>query len=147
MDKKPVQLLLADDDADDRMFFEAALQDLPLNVLLHTVNDGEELMNELLNERTVLPDIIFLDLNMSRKTGFECLDEIKQTQQLSSLYVIIYSTSFDQKTVDLLYEKGANRYIRKPGDFKDLKRLVSEAIIYACQNKSTPAKEHFVLGT
>ena len=146
MERPPVRLLLADDDADDRMFFKDALEELPVKSLLNTVNDGEQLINLLTSESAVLPDLLFLDLNMPRKTGFECLDEIKRNEKLRSLPVIIYSTSLNKEVVDLLYEKGAHRYIRKPGDFSSLKKVIHEAIIDFLQNiKTQPGKENFVI--
>jgi len=146
MEVPPIQLLLADDDADDRLFFKDALEELPVNSSLNSVNNGDQLMKLLTNESTTLPDILFLDLNMPRKTGFECLDEIKRNEKLKSLPVIIYSTSLDHKVVNLLYEKGAHRYIRKPGDFDNLKNVIHKAIIAVLQNsKSQPSEENFVI--
>jgi CheY-like chemotaxis protein len=146
MEAPPIRLLLADDDADDRMFFKDALEELPVSSLLNSVNNGDQLMKLLKNESTTLPDILFLDLNMPRKTGFECLDEIKRNEKLKSLQVIIYSTSLDHEVVNLLYEKGAHRYIRKPGDFSSLKKVIHEAIITVLQNsKSQSGKENFVI--
>ncbi len=117
-----LNLWLADDDADDCMFFKEALDELPLDSSLVTVNNGEELMRALATKSTTLPDVLFLDLNMPRKTGFECLSEIKRNEGLKSIPVIIYSTSLDLAVVNLLYEKGAHHYIRKPGEFSDLKK-------------------------
>ena len=82
-------LLLADDDEDDRIFFNEALQELPIDTSLNTVNDGQQLMNLLTSISTTLPDIIFLDLNMPLKTGYECLKEIKLNEKLKCLPVII----------------------------------------------------------
>ena len=109
MEAPPIRLLLADDDEDDRMFFKDALEELPVKSLLNTVNDGEQLIKLLTSETAVLPDLLFLDLNMPRKTGLECLDEIKRNEKLRSLPVIIYSTSLNKEVVDMLYEKGAHQ--------------------------------------
>jgi CheY-like chemotaxis protein len=146
MNSTPIHLLLADDDPDDRIFFKEALDELSLNSNLSTVEDGDQLMNMLTGESAILPDLVFLDLNMPRKTGVECLAEIKANDKLKSLKVIIYSTSFDNEMVDLLYEKGALLYICKPGDYSDLKKVIHEAINIASQtNISRPAKEFFVI--
>ena len=146
MNTNLIQLLLADDDADDRMFFKEALDELPVNSNLRTVDDGDQLMKLLTHESTILPDILFLDLNMPRKSGFECLTEIKSIEKLKSLKVIIYSTSFDPDMVDYLYENGAHLYICKPGDFSNLKKVIHEAILAASQkNNSQTSKEYFVI--
>ena len=107
-------LLLADDDEDDRGFFKEALDELSFPVNLTTVNDGVELMDLLLNTTGNIPDILFLDLNMPRKSGFECLKEIKKIDKLKHLIIIVFSTSLDSNIVDLMYENGANYYIQKP---------------------------------
>ncbi len=72
-------ILLADDDEDDRMLFEDALNQVKSKVRLSTAEDGHMLL-EMLKNRP-LPDVIFLDLNMPGKNGFECLQEIRQAQQ------------------------------------------------------------------
>ena len=69
MNNSTLNLLLADDDADDCMFFKEALEELPVAAKLITVNDGVQLMNHLINENSQLPDALYLDLNMPRKNG------------------------------------------------------------------------------
>src|SRR6187551_1938729 len=103
-------LLLADDDIDDCAFFKDALEELPVSATPLTVNDGVQLMNLLSAKSDNLPDILFLDLNMPRKSGFECLSEIKSIDKLKDLPVIIFSTSLGTEVVDLLYQKGAHYY-------------------------------------
>src|SRR4051812_38109776 len=116
MNKHHYNLLLADDDEDDCAFFKEALDELSLPVSLVVVNDGVQLMDYLAaNSSNNLPDMLFLDLNMPRKNGHECLKEIKEIEKLHTLPVIIFSTSLDIEIVDLMYKKGATYYIRKPG--------------------------------
>ena len=99
MNKTALTLWLADDDADDCVFFKEALEELPVNSTLKTVNDGEQLMICSI-QKEPFPDILFLDLNMPRKKGFECLAEIKRNEKLKSLPVIVYSTSFDPRNCE-----------------------------------------------
>lgn len=82
MNFKQLNILLADDDSDDCLFFKEALRELLLSTNLTTVHDGEQLMQLLTNETNVLPHVLFLDLNMPRKNGFECLTEIKLSKKL-----------------------------------------------------------------
>lgn len=79
MKTKLFNILLADDDIDDCSFFKEALEKLSLNTIFNVVNDGEKLMFYLQKLTSELPDVLFLDLNMHRKNGFECLNEIKKT--------------------------------------------------------------------
>jgi CheY-like chemotaxis protein len=146
MDNQSYNLLLADDDADDCMFFREALEELPLKANLTTVNDGEQLMRLLDSMTDKLPDAIFLDLNMPRKTGLECLSEIKSNSSLSGLTIFIFSTSLDKDVVNHLYETGADRYIRKPGEFSKLKQVIHEAIkITVQENSGKTEREKFVI--
>jgi CheY-like chemotaxis protein len=139
-------LLLADDDRDDCIFFRDALDDLPVEINLATVNDGVELMNFLRKNSPETPDLLFLDLNMPRKNGFECLTELKSNSQLKNIPVIIFSTSLDMQIADLLYEKGAHHYIRKPNNFLKLKKIINEALtLTSMNNYKQPGKDKFIL--
>lgn len=139
-------LLLADDDEDDRGFFKEALDELSFPVNLTTVNDGVELMDLLLNTTGNIPDILFLDLNMPRKSGFECLKEIKKIDKLKHLIIIVFSTSLDSNIVDLMYENGANYYIQKPGEFYKLKKVIENALTISSTNPlKQPIRNDFIL--
>ncbi len=146
MTKTPLHLLLADDDTDDCLFFKEALEELPISAKLTTVHDGVQLMQLLSANEIPLPDALFLDLNMPRKSGFECLSEIKWNDKLKKLPVIIYSTSLNMEVVDLLYQNGAHHYIRKPGEYDKLKKVIFEAITLLLQTELTqPARDKFIL--
>lgn len=139
-------ILLADDDADDRMLFEEALKEVDDTTQLTTAVDGENLMEILEKEHPKNPLVIFLDLNMPKKNGFECLKEIKQTDKLKDIPVIVYSTSCQEESIDKMYEYGASYYICKPNNFKKLKSSI-EHIFSVGLNKlfSQPAKKDFVI--
>ena len=140
-----IHILLAEDDLDDCLFFKEALAELPITTRLTTVPNGEKLM-QWLNETELLPDILFLDLNMPRKNGYACLLEIKQSEKLKRLPVITLSTSFEDELVNLVYKNGAQYYIRKPNNFFQLKHLILSAIkLAAKKNSGQPTKESFVI--
>ncbi|MBK7558890.1 MAG: response regulator [Chitinophagaceae bacterium] len=130
----PLKILLADDDMDDRIFFDKALQEIPVDTTLHTVNNGEELMKYLTENEDRLPDVLFLDLSMPRKTGFECLAEIKENEKLKTLTVIMFTTSFtrgielEDNLKTTLSRMGAQEYIRKPGDFAEYRTVIQDAL-------------------
>lgn len=132
--KPPLNILLADDDADDRSFFEKALQEIPINTKLTTVNDGEELMDYFSKTSEQLPDVLFLDLSMPRKGGFECLTEMKEDLKLKDIPVVMFSTSYtqdfnyEQGMIKVLYNLGVQDYIRKPGTIAELKELILHSL-------------------
>ncbi|MGF1636262.1 MAG: response regulator [Cyclobacteriaceae bacterium] len=146
MIKAPLNLLLADDDIDDCFFFRVALEEKQVSVNLTIVNDGDQLIQLISAKGTPIPDALFLDLNMPRKNGIECLSEIRSIDKLASLPIFIYSTSLSQEVVDLLYEKGAKYYICKPGEFNNLKKVLSKAVTIISQKPLTqPSRDKFIL--
>lgn len=147
MNSNPLSILLADDDLDDCLFFKEAVEELSLPTQLSTMHDGEQLMLHLHNETNRLPDVLFLDLNMPRKNGFECLSEIKLNQKLKQLPVIIFSTSFEQEVVNLLYKNGAQYFIRKPSEFLQFKKIIHQTFttLIIPQKISQPGRDNFVL--
>ncbi len=146
MSFKQLNILLADDDTDDCIFFKQALHELILPTHLTAVHDGEQLMQLLTDGITELPHILFLDLNMPRKNGFECLSEIKLSKKLQQLPVIVFSTSFEQEVVNMLYKNGAQYFIRKPSEFSQFKKIIQQSLTLVAQGDILqPAKENFVL--
>ncbi|MGV9002920.1 response regulator [Flavobacterium sp.] len=141
-----IKLLLADDDLDDCLFFEEALEELSVPTKLTTVNDGVQLMDFLNSSTDSLPDVIFLDLNMPRKSGTECLVELKQNNLLKDIPVVIISTSLDPEVLATLYKNGAHYYVRKPGDFNVLTKVIEEATLRLEKTKfQQPERIDFII--
>jgi len=133
MKTKKLNILLADDDTDDCTFFREALDELKLPVQLTIVRDGVELMEQLTNKEKESPDVLFLDINMPRKNGHECLLEIKNNKNLKELSVVMFSTSSSLDKINLLFKSGAHVYIHKPGDFTQLKQVIHHALPIATE--------------
>ncbi|WP_348825075.1 response regulator [Flavobacterium aestuarii] len=123
-----MHILLADDDQDDRLFFADAFTALSLKINLKMVKNGEELMTYLRTPNIILPTIIFLDLNMPRKNGIQCLNEIRNDEKLKHLSIAIYSTSSSPEDIHNAFVLGANIYIRKPGNFETLKKVLHKVV-------------------
>lgn len=138
-------VLLADDDMDDRMLFSDAISDLKLPVDLQLVKDGAELMDYLLTSAVIMPEILFLDLNMPRKNGFECLEEIKSHPTLKEIFIIIYSTTESEKEIEDVFQQQANLFIKKPNSFTELKKILSYVLnIDLKKHFSNHTKEQFI---
>jgi CheY-like chemotaxis protein len=123
---KPVAILMADDDADDRLLAKDALAECKLTNELHFVENGEELL-DFLNRRGKYagstlprPGLILLDLNMPRKDGREALREIKQDPELRKIPVVVLTTSKADTDISKIYDLGANSFISKPVTFDSL---------------------------
>jgi len=139
-------ILLADDDNSDRFFFEKALKEITIQTKLTTVEDGEQLLNYLKKNSNHLPDVIFLDLNMPRKNGNECLSEIKSDEKLKHIPIVIYSTSLYEDIANILYQNGAHYYLQKC-DLKDLPAYIQKALTLLSENPGQPSKDKFILNT
>jgi len=121
---------IADDDPDDQELFIEALQEIDALCKCVTAFDGQEALNKLLNYSAYLPDFIFLDLNMPKMNGKECLSEIKKNNFLKDIPVIIYSTSSDKKDMHEAMELGAVFFLEKPNRFEELSRALKHIISY-----------------
>ena len=121
-------ILLADDDADDRLFFKEAMEEINPDTLVSFVNDGSQLIYFLNQPGIRLPRILFLDLNMPVKNGMDCLKEIRANERFKDLVIAIYSTSGSELDVQEAFVNGANIYIKKPNNFADLKASLAKLI-------------------
>lgn len=126
--KSPMHIILADDDEDDRNFFNDAIKELKMNSKLTIFNDGKELIDYLEGLQTAMPHILFLDLNMPCKTGFDCLKEIRANAKFKDISIAIYSTSSSEKDIEETFIGGANIYIKKPNDFSKLKKVIKDVV-------------------
>jgi CheY-like chemotaxis protein len=111
--KKLLNIFLADDDEDDRDLFSEALKKSNLNTILTTFEHGGLLINALQNN-LILPDIIFLDINMPVLNGKECLKRLRSQSSFNNIPIIIYSTSSFEQDIQEMYKSGANLYVQKP---------------------------------
>src|ERR1017187_105912 len=144
---KPLKILLADDDKDDRLFFRMALEALTIPTKLATVVEEEKLMDYLSDNADQLPDLIFLDINMPRKNGIECLSEIKQNKKLKDLPVIMFSTSNSRDKISTVFKNGADVYIHKPSDFSQLKQVIFHALPIAVENIFSNGSLKYILNS
>ena len=103
-----IHIILADDDEDDILFFTDAFDELKINTKVNTFKDGEELMNYLNTDEAVMPNVLFLDLNMPKKTGLECLTEIKDNDNaeiISNKLSILASEKIIENVDSILEDK------------------------------------------
>ena len=146
MEKEYIHIILADDDEDDRMFFTDAFDELKINTKVQTFINGVELMNYLNDENCILPNVLFLDLNMPKKNGIESLLEIKENERFNDIAIAIYSTSSSEEHIEETFVNGANIYIKKPNDFANLKKVLSEVVTLNWQyHTSGLNKDNFLL--
>lgn len=142
-EKKSIHILFSDDDTDDALLFTQAADLMTASILLSFAEDGEQLMRYLSKE--ILPDLIFLDLNMPVKNGVECLREIRSDKKLDWLPIIIYTTSDNPKDVDTCFDLRANLYVVKPTSFENIIKTLKKVINMDFSKQRFPTRENFLL--
>ncbi|WP_421826187.1 response regulator [Larkinella sp.] len=135
-------ILIADDDADDRLLIEQAFRECNLTSELHFVEDGEELMDFLYQREpygsALRPSLILLDLNMPRKNGIQALREIKANEQFRQIPVVVLTTSTAEEDILRTYDLGVSSYISKPFDFSTLLDITTTIKKYWIDTVSLP---------
>jgi response regulator RpfG family c-di-GMP phosphodiesterase len=140
--KDIVTLFYVDDDEDDLSFFKQAINELGQQV--HLFNLGDDLIKAL-DDPPPFPSIVFLDLNMHHKTGFEILYEIRQAEKYKALPVVIYSTAVDFQTIRKCRYAGANLFITKPTSLNSLKRALKYVMEIAWEERQLNDKNFLYL--
>jgi len=135
--EESISILMADDDPDDRLLLEDALEEVRLDNQFAFVKDGVELMDYLHRQGdyshlqgTPLPGLILLDLNMPRKDGRQALKEIKADSDLRRIPIVILTTSKAEEDILRTYDLGANSFIVKPVTFDKLVAIVRQLTNY-----------------
>ncbi len=130
-DGRIISILVADDDADDRMMIKDALEESRVANDLHFVKDGEELLDYLCHRNAYAamgaaprPGLILLDLNLPKKDGREALKEIKSDAELRRIPVVVLTTSKAEEDIYRTYDLGVNSFITKPVVFESLVELM-----------------------
>jgi CheY-like chemotaxis protein len=144
---KSIVILMADDDADDRLLAKDALAECRLSGELHFVENGEELLDYLHRRgkygqaSSPRPGLILLDLNMPRKDGREALREIKSNPELRKIPVVVLTTSQADTDIAQIYDLGANSFITKPVTFDALVKVMKVLGDYWCDIVELPTKK------
>ena len=121
-------ILIAEDDADDRLLLETAFAEIGYDGKLQFVSYGEELSEYLraTKDEPSTPGVIILDLNMPRKNGREILKEIRSNKQYQKIHIAIFSTTKNEAEVQECFDLGADNYFVKPINYNALLQFVKD---------------------
>lgn len=111
-------ILTAEDDPEDFEFFQEAIREIDPSIVLFWATNGLELL-KILDQSILIPDYIFLDINMPRMDGHTCFAEIKKHEKFRDVPVVVYSTSKDKKEI-VHFETHRARFLVKPNNFRQL---------------------------
>ena len=123
-----MNILLIDDDRDDAELFEEILKEIDSSINFEHIEDSKKCLEKLADQKTNLPDMIFLDINMPIISGWQCLDQFKKTDHLKSIPVIMFTTSSQPREKENALQHGADGFITKPNEYNVLKDSLSEII-------------------
>jgi CheY-like chemotaxis protein len=123
--KTAKSILLVEDDQDDQIFFIEALSEIENATLYDVANNGKEALDRLQNQ-VMLPDLIFMDINMPMMNGIECLTEIIKNPKTTNIPVVMLTT--DTGRIELARKSGAKAFIKKPSDGKTLRGQLQQMI-------------------
>jgi CheY-like chemotaxis protein len=129
------RLFIIDDDVEDQEILMEAVREVDGSIQCYTATSGEVAIKQLEREVIVLPDLIFLDLNMPKLNGKQILKEIKNTRSLRPIPVIMYSTSFAPRDIEEIHNLGAAFHLLKPSRFDDLCRSLKSILAKDWRNR------------
>jgi len=146
-DHKPIAILIAEDDEEDRMLVRDALVESRLANNIHFVEDGEQLLDYLYSRGNYedktqhpRPGLILLDLNMPKMDGREALKEIKKDEDLKMIPIIVLTTSQAEEDILKTYNLGINSFITKPVTFASLVDIMKTLRKYWFEIVELPGK-------
>jgi CheY-like chemotaxis protein len=119
-----------DDDADDQEIFCMALESIDATIRCTTANDGIHALQVLQSDKFFKPDFIFIDINMPRMNGIECLKQIKELGVSNGAEMIMYSTTSDPRIIELSKKLGASDFMIKPASLTHLQEKLIKKLGY-----------------
>lgn len=142
---EPVAILVAEDNKYDRMILQQAFTELGLNVTLHFVGNGQDVLDYLHRRNAYAaeassprPALVLMDLNMPRMDGHEALKAIRADEALRMLPVVVLSTSDNPKQVAKAYANGVNAFMTKPGPYDEFVKLMHGFCAYWLRSARLP---------
>lgn len=138
-------IMLADDDDDDCLIFKDVVMEMYPGVTITRAINGKQLLEILQADNSKLADIIFLDVNMPVKTGFEALAEIRSMDKLSRIPVIMFSTSAQTRALEKAFELGAHYFVQKPASADKLKNILQKLLTTDWSGTPQATRQDFLL--
>ncbi|RKS95990.1 response regulator [Chryseobacterium defluvii] len=146
MNKEYLNVIVADHEEGNVVYFKDILKDLKIDIKVQMFWNGEDLMKYLNTENNIVPEVLFIAHNLAKKSGLECLEEIKSDIRLNNMVNVVYSDRFSDQEADELFVKGANVCFNRPAEYKALKKIITEVITINWQyHTSGLNKDNFIM--
>ena len=127
---KTIHIYLVDDDLDDQEIFQMALREIDENIQCTPANNGVEALEKLQYDVSFTPDYIFIDMNMPKMNGMDCLRQMRSLNRLKNTKIIMYSTTSDARLIDASQQIGASDFMIKPSNLTILKEQLAAIFGY-----------------
>ncbi len=135
------RILLVEDNPDDEHLTLRTLRKLPGRIEISVARDGQEVLDMLLSDEVVLPDLILLDLKLPKVNGLEVLDRLRKNPRTAHLLVVVLTSSDEPSDVRTSYQRHANSYIRKPVAYEEFGEVVNGLGLYWLRTNILPPKD------
>lgn len=141
-------LLVAEDSDEDFVALQRLMQRMQVQNPIYRCPDGDSVLDFLYNEAnspdqkaTVRPSVILLDLNLPGTDGRDVLKHLKQDQSLREIPIVVFTTSANPEDIEFCYEKGANGYLIKPMDSRQLQKTIQAFVDYWLEANIPPTEK------
>lgn len=128
MNREYLSVILVDDDEGNRIVFKKILKELKIGVKIQSFGNGENLMEYLNSQEALVPEILFMNYNISIKNSLECLSEIKTDFRFDNMVTAVYAENLSESEIEDVFVNGANVFIKKKEDYTAMKKVLSEVI-------------------
>ncbi|KPH13866.1 response regulator [Chryseobacterium sp. ERMR1:04] len=128
MNREYLSVILVDDDEGNRIVFKKILKELKIGVKIQSFGNGGNLMEYLNSQEALVPEILFMNYNISIKNSLECLSEIKTDFRFDNMVTAVYAENLSESEIEDVFVNGANVFIKKKEDYTAMKKVLSEVI-------------------
>lgn len=146
MNKEFLNVIVTDQDEGNLIFFKSIFKDLKIEVKVQCFYHKYDLMDYLNSEDAIIPEILFMNYDMTDKTCLSCIKEIKEDFRFSNMVNAVYSDTISETEIEELLVNGANIFIKKPETYESLKKVLTEVIVINWQyHTSGLNKDNFIM--
>ncbi|PQA96749.1 response regulator [Chryseobacterium shigense] len=146
MNKEYLNVIAADNDEGNIIFFKNIFKDLKIGVKSQCFSNGEDLMEYLTSDGVIVPEVVFIKYDIPGKNSMECLDEIKTDPGLSNIIIVVYTDHISESEIEEIFVNGGNIFMRKPDSYEGLKKSLTEIITINWQyHTSGLNKDNFIM--
>lgn len=146
MTRECLNVMLMDHDEGNHIFFKNIFQDLKIRIKTRVFFTGHDMMNYLKSEKAIIPELLFMNFDVPEKNVLDCLTEIRACCKLSQMTVAVYSSNLSSDGEEEIFIKGANVLMKKPDNYKNLKKALTEIVTVNWQyHTSGLNKDNFIM--